>query len=371
MCRASLLNPDTQSADVAGQADLAYQASILPGVSRTFALTIPVLPSPLSEVVTNAYLLCRLADTIEDDVGLDDIQKSEFHERFVAVVDGHGDADSFARDLLPLLSQRTLEAERELVANTAAVIRVTAGFQPPVQAALRRCVRIMCQGMPLFQRNKSLSGLADLEELGVYCYFVAGVVGEMLTDLFCQHSSELADKREELQALAVSFGQGLQMTNILKDVWDDQQADTCWWPRSVFQARGIDLLDIADVHTTPEFADGLQELVAVTHAHLRAALEYTCLIPKRETGIRKFCLWAIGLAVLTLRKIHANPSFRSGEDVKVSRRTVKATIVTTNMTLMSNRALRMMFDRAADGLPLTEPTPFRGVGRYGTVSGAS
>jgi farnesyl-diphosphate farnesyltransferase len=63
-------------------------------------------------------------------------------------------------------------------------------------------------------------------------------------------------------------------------------------------------------------------------------------------------LWAIGLAVLTLRKIHRNPTFRSGSEVKVSRRTVKATVLTTNLTLMSNRALRMMFARAGDGLPL-------------------
>ncbi len=92
--------------------------------------------------------------------------------------------------------------------------------------------------------------------------------------------------------------------------------------------------------------------IGVGHAHLRNALEYTCLIPKREAGIRRFCLWAIGLAVLTLRKIHRHPTFRSGSEVKVSRRTVKATVLTTNLTLMSNRALRLMFARAADGLPL-------------------
>ena len=76
------------------------------------------------------------------------------------------------------------------------------------------------------------------------------------------------------------------------------------------------------------------------------------MIPKRESGIRRFCLWAIGLAVLTLRKIHRHPTFRSGNEVKVSRRTVKATVFATNLTLLSNRALGLIFDRAADGLPL-------------------
>jgi farnesyl-diphosphate farnesyltransferase len=46
----------------------------------------------------------------------------------------------------------------------------------------------------------------------------------------------------------------------------------------------------------------MRELVGVAHAHLRNALDYTLLIPGKETGIRRFCLWAIGLAVLTLRK---------------------------------------------------------------------
>jgi farnesyl-diphosphate farnesyltransferase len=231
------------------------------------------------------------------------------------------------------------------------VIRVTHSFSADEQQALTRCVGIMCKGMPAFQRSKSLHGLANLAELASYCYYVAGVVGEMCTELFCLHCPEIAKQREAMMRLAVSFGQGLQMTNILKDIWDDRQANACWLPRSAF-ADGFELERLEQLHTTSAFKEGLDELLGLAHAHLRNALEYTCLIPKREAGIRRFCLWAIGLAVLTLRKIHRNPTFRSGSEVKVSRRTVKATVLTTNLTLMSNRALRLMFARAADGLPL-------------------
>jgi farnesyl-diphosphate farnesyltransferase len=337
---------------VNSQTDLDYQASILPGVSRTFALTIPALPSSLSTVVTNAYLLCRLADTIEDDVELTDTQKTAFHGRFVRVVEGLESAEAFANDLVPLLSGRTLEEERDLVRNTDKVIRVTHSFEEAERAALTRCVKIMCRGMPEFQRNKSLSGLPALRNLDEYCYYVAGVVGEMLTELFVLHCPELEPQREGMMRLAVSFGQGLQMTNILKDIWDDRQAETCWLPRAVFERHGFDLDALETGHDSAAFAAGLDELVGVAHAHLRNALEYSCLIPRRETGIRKFCLWAVGLAVLTLRKIHNNPAFCSGAEVKVSRRTVKATILTTNLALKSNRALKLVFDRAADGLPL-------------------
>ncbi|WP_428099061.1 phytoene/squalene synthase family protein [Candidatus Rariloculus sp.] len=348
--------------------DLQYQADILPGVSRTFALTIPVLPDKLTAVVTNAYLLCRIADTIEDDTGLDNVQKSVFHTRFVAVVGGTEPDEPFTEELLPLLSSRVLPDERELIENTGKVIRVTHGFSAEERAAVTRCVSIMCSGMPEFQRNKGLRGLEDLDEMESYCYFVAGVVGEMLTELFCLHCPGLSERREQLMWLAVSFGQGLQMTNILKDIWDDRQADTCWLPRSVFSSGEFRMERLEEHHLSETFTQGLNELVGIAHAHLRNALKYTCLIPKREVGIRRFCLWAIGLAVLTLRKIHRNPSFTTGAEVKVSRRTVKATVMTTNMTLMSNRALRMMFDRAAGGLPLANVPLWAGQRNFGTPS---
>src|SRR4029434_5228174 len=145
--------------------DLAFQAHILPGVSRTFALTIPVLPQRLAEVMTHAYLLWRLAHTIEGRVGLAQSQKSIFHARFVAVVKGDEGAEAFSAALLPLLSDRILPAERDLVRHAAAVIRVTHSLSADEQAALTRCVGIMCKGMPAFQRGKSLHGLANLSEL--------------------------------------------------------------------------------------------------------------------------------------------------------------------------------------------------------------
>lgn len=332
--------------------DLQYQARILPGVSRTFALTIPILPKRLAEVVANAYLLCRLADTIEDDVDLDNEQKSGFHRRFVAIVRGEEAPEPFAEELSSLLSSRALADERDLVACTATVIRVTARFSAAERDALTRCISIMCAEMPEFQRRRSLSGLKDMDEMARYCYAVAGVVGEMLTELFCVHCPELKSRRGEMLRLAVSFGQGLQMTNILKDIWDDREALTCWLPRSVFAAGEFRLERLDEFHDTETFRVGLIELVGIAHQHLRDALAYTSCIPAREIGIRKFCVWAIGLAVLTLRKIHAQPNFTSGQQVKISRRSVKATVLATNLTLGSDRALRLLFALAATGLPL-------------------
>ena len=99
-------------------ADLAYQDEILQGVSRTFALTIPQLPDALEQVVGNAYLLCRIADTIEDDKHLPYPDKRQFSERFIRVVGGKADAEQFARDLYPRLSPSASDSERDLVRNT-------------------------------------------------------------------------------------------------------------------------------------------------------------------------------------------------------------------------------------------------------------
>ena len=217
--------------------DLAYQARALDGVSRTFALTIPQLPEGLCEVVGNAYLLCRITDTIEDDPGLTAGQKEAFSGRFAGAVAGREDAGAFARDLGALLSASTTADEHDLIANTERVIRVTNRFSPAQREILERCVRIMSGGMAEFQKEASPHGLKDLPRFDRYCYYVAGVVGEMLTELFCEHSGEIRDRRDDLLALGRSFGQGLQMTNILKDIWDDRKRGACWLPRDVFLMR--------------------------------------------------------------------------------------------------------------------------------------
>ena len=334
--------------------DLAYQTGILQGVSRTFALTIPQLPGALRDVVGNAYLLCRIADTIEDEPALSAAQKQAFSERFVEVVAGRDTAEPFARELHPLLSPAMLDSERDLIANTARVVRITHGLHPPQREALERCVRIMSRGMAEFQRNATVEGLDDLSQLDRYCYHVAGVVGEMLTELLCDYSAEIGERRRELLKLSVSFGQGLQMTNILKDVWDDRRRGACWLPKDVFRSAGFELKALPTGHTGPEFAKGLLELVAIARHHLDDALRFTLLIPPREAGVRRFCLWALGMAVLTLRRIHARPAFTEAREVKISRCSVRATVVVTSALARSDLALKLLFETLTRRLPVSE-----------------
>ena len=337
--------------------DDAYQDYILQGVSRTFALTIPQLPAALCKVVSNAYLLCRIADTIEDEPAITPAQKRYFSRMFIDVVDGTASAEHFAAELHPLLSENTIAAERDLINNVPRVIRLTHGFTPAQRSILSHSVGIMAEGMSVFQTDKDVDGLKDMPQLDSYCYYVAGVVGEMLTDLFCDYSREIERNREAMMTLAVSFGQGLQMTNILKDIWEDKERGACWLPREVFDQSRVDLKDMSEQQHNASFGDGLQKLVAIARGHLENALAYTLLIPRHETGIRRFCLWALGMALLTLRKVNRNRSFTSGTEVKISRRSVKATILATNLAVSSGPLLRLLFNLAATGLPRPSVQP--------------
>ena len=337
-----------------GEADEAYQEHILQYVSRTFALTIPQLPAELSRVVSNAYLLCRIADTVEDDNAVNSEQTRRLADMFAQVVAGNVPANEFSDALYPLLSEQTIEEEHDLIKNTESVIRITHSFNANQRNALERCVRIMAKGMADYQDAETLDGLEDLAAMDEYCYYVAGVVGEMLTELFCDYSDEINANKDELMKLAVSFGQGLQMTNILKDIWDDRARGACWLPRDIFQREGFDIRELSENNKNEDFQRGLEQLIAIARNHLNDALTYTLMIPPHEKGIRKFCLWALGMAVLSLDKLNNHRDFSQGAEVKITRRSVKATVASTSLLVSNDWALKKLFDFTSRNLPTTD-----------------
>lgn len=343
--------PHWSARDTSVLSDDAYQDYILGGVSRTFALTIPQLPPTLYRCVGNAYLLCRYADTIEDDPDLPGDEKSRLSERFIAVLSGEVSAEVFARECSAALSPRADEGERDLARHLPRVLRITHRLPPGVQRALRRCVKIMATGMAHFQRHRDSPGLADMAELDRYCYHVAGVVGEMLTEFYGEYSPALSRRRADMLPLAVSFGQGLQMTNILKDIRGDLDRGVCWLPRSVLRRHGVEVRDLAHRPHDECYDNALGELIGVAHGHLRNALRYTLMIPPHERGIRRFCLWALGMAVLTLRNINRRRDFRRTGEVKLSRLGMRAVIVLTTAAAGNDRLLTRLFEAATRGLP--------------------
>jgi farnesyl-diphosphate farnesyltransferase len=343
----SIDNPST----LTGLDDDRLQAVLLEGVSRTFALTIPQLPAKLRGAVANAYLLCRIVDTIEDEVSLSAVQKKQFCLGFIDVVKTGQRAETFAVELAPLLSEQTIPAEHTLIQLIPRVIAITHRLDQAQIDALATCVETMAKGMPVYQAQNLHDGLKTMADMDEYCYYVAGCVGEMLAKLFCHYSPEIAAHRDELLKLSVSFGQGLQMTNILKDIWDDAKRGVCWLPQDIFSATGFELKNLAPDNHGENFQRGLERLIGIAHGHLRNALTYTQLIPSHETGIRNFCLWALGMAVLTLSKIKNHLDFQESGQVKISRNSVKATIIATRLAGRSNLFLSLLFNIVGRKLP--------------------
>ena len=336
----SLDNPKSLS----NLSDDEFQALLLEGVSRTFALTIPQLPEKLYGAVANAYLLCRIVDTIEDEVSLSPGQKKYFCSEFIDIVKTGTNSEPFAVELAPLLSSQTSPAEHTLIHVLPRVIQITHKFDPDQIEALACCVETMAEGMPIFQAQDLHGGLPTLADMDRYCYYVAGCVGEMLAKLFCHYSPEIAQHKDELLSLSVSFGQGLQMTNILKDIWDDAERGVCWLPQDIFTETGFDLKTLTPETNEQSFRKGLEHLISIAHSHLHNALRYTLLLPAHETGIRNFCLWALGMAVLTLKKIKQNLDFNNSDQVKITRNSVKATILSTRLVGRSNMMLSLLFN---------------------------
>src|ERR1051325_3787651 len=153
-----------------------FQSEMLQGVSRTFALTIPQLPAELYPVVSNAYLLCRIVDTIEDEPVLPSTNKEYFCRQFVRALQDGRSGERFARQLSAALSKQTPVPEQVLIRNAARVIEICRRFPAPQRDALQACVRTMSAGMAHFQSRNDHYGLENLQDLDRYCYYVAGVV---------------------------------------------------------------------------------------------------------------------------------------------------------------------------------------------------
>ena len=303
------------------QTDLAYQKAILSSVSRTFALTIPLLPPIIEKVVGNTYLLCRIVDTIEDAAELTPEAKKNLSALFLDVVLERAPVESFVELCLDALKNYSNHDELDLIAHTPTVLRILHTCSSHDQEAVSRCVSIMSEGMSRFHGRQTEAGLKDLSEFEDYCYVVAGVVGELLTSIFRHYSPQFSKNIQGHENLAIAFGQALQMTNILKDSPEDRARGVSWKPANLSQ---LDLLQIA-------------------YQKLSDSLTYILLIPKAEVGMRRFCLLAFGLAVLTLDKLAARDHFERQEDIKLSRNTVWFFYGFTKIAAGSNGLIKSFF----------------------------
>jgi len=186
--------------------------------SRTFALSIPELPQPTRREVTVAYLLFRIADTLEDATRWDAERQLAEMDRLSALLRDptQPTAERLARDWIenPPLDQ---EAYLELLSEMPAVVDSLEEMNPEARETVRAHTQRTIEGMSAFVRRERPLQLRDVPDLQDYCYAVAGIVGEMLTELFLLGSPGLKTIAPSLRAGAAGFGEALQLVNILKE----------------------------------------------------------------------------------------------------------------------------------------------------------
>ncbi len=339
--------------------DRGFCRESLLAVSRTFARPIEMLPGDLGTAVTCGYLLCRIADTVEDNEFFTIAERDERYAAFLAALEGPADAPEVRRFEALFRDIDGVPAELELCRNLSRVLRVFRSLPQGMQVKTQRWVAEMTRGMQIYSHraegDDGLTAVYTLSDLERYCYFVAGTVGHMLTDLFVESIDDVGGATEmALRERCESFGLGLQLVNILKDVTDDRARDVSYVPRTNAAKAGIDLERLVDPALREEAHAAVAPLFDRAQEHLDQALEYTLAVPAEHTAVRLFCLLPLWMAVRTLVHARGNDAmFVAGEPVKITRSEVEQLIADCLASASDDDALRDHYDHLwrEPGLP--------------------
>jgi farnesyl-diphosphate farnesyltransferase len=319
---------------------------ILPSVSRTFALSIRFLPGNLGKAVLVAYLSARIADTVEDDPVATVPAKTYLLDQLLECFDS-----SEASNNYPELVD-TLQGEAEhvrLVKHTDLVFALFRTLPELTQDHIRRWIGEMVLGMRKFvSLHPTGIRIQTLDEYKEYCYYVAGTVGYMLTDLWQEHSPSIGNAEyETLLKRCAAFGEALQTVNILKDIaWDAEHENSIYVPQQSLLAQGSSHQMLLSAQHLQQNHAAITELVKLAWHDLDEALEYLISIPKAAVPIRMFCVLPLLFAYATLREItQTTDMLKSGGNVKISRAEVKSLMFMGPISIVSNHSLRWLISQ--------------------------
>lgn len=342
-----------------------FASEMLGRVSRTFALNIKVLPAfRLRRPVLLAYLFCRMADTIEDCPSMRAEEKGRLLAIFARIFvqdpeQGLRNAVAFSQ-ALPSGWKKSDDNNEFLCAHCVWTVALYFYLPVKVQQPIAACVREMCEGMARFaQRQETQQGqwltIDNEADLDQYCYYVAGIVGNMLCDLFYTQSPLISEERyRQMKKLAVSFGLALQVVNITKDVAEDREREVCFIPQEWQRQEGFN--HPSDLfHPNASRSARSRVMMHMVHKawrHLQDSMEFTLLLPALEPRIRLFCLWPLLMAAETLVVVgDGNALFEPKTKVKITRDAVKRILRQTTLFCWNSRWLRSRLSKLQASSP--------------------
>lgn len=322
---------------------------LLKGVSRSFYLTLRVLPAGMRDPIGLAYLLARAADTIADTSLISPEQRLALLLSLRDQVNGVANDDAlFQRMATEVAGQQIQSDEKVLLESLGPALDVLSQLSESDRKAVRAIVSTLTEGMEFDlrtfpdERSGRIAALREYDDLDRYTYLVAGCVGEFWTTMTYAHMPGTLKERPEIMAhRGVRFGKALQMTNVLRDCGKDLRIGRCYLPQTLLDRHGLSAQELLLPANSLRARPLLVELLRTTLDHFRAALDYTLAIPAWSVRLRLACLWPVLIGLETLLLLVDNDAWLDPRKVsKVSRNTVYRIIASSLLLVPSNGRVR-------------------------------
>lgn len=338
---------------------------VLKGVSRSFYLTLAILPPSMRQPLGVGYLLARAADTIADTRILPAPDRQAALDLFRSELDFPAPS-RLSEISAALTGPDEKPAERTLLARLPACLTAFRALDPDDQGRLRRLLHILIDGMrrdlETFgpERPGRVRALETREDLDRYAYAAAGCVGEYWTETAIAHRRAL--RRWDPVAMrrrGLHFGQALQMTNVLRDLAHDLHHGRCYLPRRDLLAFGLRPEELLDPGALERLRPLLRGLIQQTIGGYGEAFSYLLAIPVSELRLRLACAWPLFIGLATIDLVQRAPNLLDPRvTVKIPRPEVKRILARSSALVWSNRGLGWYYGRHLAHLRET-PGPLR------------
>ena len=304
---------------------------LLKAVSRSFYLTLRVLPKSIRPQIGLAYLLARTTDTIADTEIVSIDQRLKMLEALRERILG---TNAAPLDFGELARQQGLPAEHVLLEKCEASLALLQAQSDLDKKLIREVIDVIAGGQALdLQRfgNPAPGKLIALQtdaELDDYTFRVAGCVGQFWTRICLAHQFSTATTAlPSFEELGVRFGKGLQLVNILRDIPADLAKHRCYIPSEKLAAIGLMPADLTRPETEPKFRQLYNQYLDLAESHLAAGWEYTNLIPFGQMRVRLACAWPILIGLQTIARLRSGNVLDPRQRIKVNRAGVRGILV--------------------------------------------
>jgi farnesyl-diphosphate farnesyltransferase len=323
---------------------------LLKQVSRSFYLTLRILPQPVRQPISLAYLLARATDTIADTSIIPVDQRLQA----LAQLRDHilnPTTQTTGPEFGELAASQSNPAERELLARIHEALATLRQTPTDDTRDIQEVIEIITSGQTLdLQRFQNLPpgqvrALANSEELDDYTWRVAGCVGQFWTRICSRkiypHSSLNLDS---MIKDGIRFGKGLQLVNILRDLPADLQQGRCYLPLQELSKLHLQPQDLLQTKNETTLRPLYLSLISLAHQHLTAGWHYTCRLPSTPIRLRLACAWPILIGASTLQKLAQNTILDPTKRVRIQRSQVYKIIRLTLWRLPRRKAWERLFE---------------------------